>query len=38
MFHQKYSAMVSGLSNLEGVYGREKDVQAKLLAQAQRLE
>lgn len=38
MFQQKYAAMVSGLNNLEGVYKREKDAQAKLLAQAQQIE
>jgi hypothetical protein len=38
MFHQKYAAMVSGLNNLEGVYKREKDTQARLLATAEKME
>jgi hypothetical protein len=37
-FHQKYAAMAAGLNYLEGVYKREKDAQAKLLNDAQRLE
>jgi len=37
-FHQKYAATAAGLSHLESVYKREKDAQAKLLNEAERLE
>ncbi|WP_156785221.1 hypothetical protein [Terriglobus roseus] len=37
-FNQKYAAIVAGLSRLENVYKREKEYQAKLLDDAQRLE
>jgi hypothetical protein len=38
MFHQKYSAIIAGLNHLEDVYKREKEAQARLLAEAEKME
>jgi hypothetical protein len=37
-FHQKYTAVSTGLSHLEEVYKREKNTQERLLETAQKLE